>query len=168
MWTNTKRFQAFTLHEMMIVMILSGILLGITYYSLEVMQSYYFLYNKEHSTLNDARTLQSLLQQDFDKSSSIVADDHLILCVGQFVQITYEFKQDYVLRLQLQVIDTFYYSPENIRYFFQGGEFAPGIKQPISEMAFILQINKENIDFRAHKLYSAEELMALEEHYPID
>ncbi len=72
-WKNNS-LPAFTLLEMIMVMLLSGILLGIVYFGLNIAQTYYNNYAREEEHLKKMHVVNSLLEHDFVFSELVTGE----------------------------------------------------------------------------------------------
>ena len=156
----THRTDAFTLQELLIVMILSGILLSTAYYGLRVVQQYYLRFDQRSEQNLAHQTLHSLLQRDFERAVYIVKEERAVVCHLNSEPIIYEFTTEAVLRRQAGVMDSFPGPAQELRCFFLGDEVVlPG--QPISELTFTMTSQEEFLPYRVHKTYAADVLMHL-------
>ena len=156
----TRRTDAFTLQELLIVMILSGILLSTAYYGLRVVQQYYLRFGQRSQQNLAHQTLHSLLQRDFERATYVVKEENAVVCHLTGEPVAYAFTAEAVLRRQAGITDSFPGPARNIRCFFLGDEIAlPG--QPISELAFSVSSQEELLPYRIRKTYAADVLMHL-------
>ena len=156
----TRRTDAFTLQELLIVMILSGILLSTAYYGLRVVQQYYLRFDQRSEQNLAHQTLHSLLQRDFERAVYVVKEERAVVCHLTNEPIIYEFTTEAVLRRQAGITDSFPGPAQELRCFFLGDEVVlPG--QPISELGFTITSQEESLPYRVHKTYAADVLMHL-------
>ena len=156
----TRRTDAFTLQELLIVMILSGILLSTAYYGLRVVQQYYLRFDQRSEQNLAHQTLHSLLQRDFERAVYVVKEERAVVCHLNSEPIIYKFTTEAVLRRQAGAMDSFPGPAQELRCFFLSDEVAmPG--QPISELTFTITSQEEFLPYRVHKTYAADVLMHL-------
>jgi prepilin-type N-terminal cleavage/methylation domain-containing protein len=100
---------AFSLPEMLVVMVLSSIIVSIIYFSFQTISSYQVRLSNQKKSAEDAGTLYYILKKDVQQCNAVKAlDDDEILCeywAGS--NVSYAFLSDYTLRTQQSRIDTF-------------------------------------------------------------
>ena len=154
----TRRTRAFTLQELLIVMILSSILLSTAYYGLRVVQQYYHDFSQRSARNLRYQTLQSQLQQDFSRATHVEKEENVIVCYLTNQVVSYEFSDEAVVRTQGTLSETFPGSAQDMRCYFQEDEVVFN-RQPISELRFTMEVEAELLSFRAHKTYAADALI---------
>ena len=154
------RTNAFTLQELLIVMILSGILLSTAYYGLRVVQQYHYRFDQRNAVNLQYQTLQSLLQRDVDRATYVMKEGEAIVCYRGNEAIYYEFTHEAVVRKQGGLTEAFTGPAQDMRCYFLKDEVILN-HQPISELAFTILSGEERLPFRVHKTYAADQLIQL-------
>lgn len=104
-----KRLKAFTILELLISMLLSGIVISLILMFYLQFRKYFM--TLEHNTGSDQTIalLSNVLKRDFDKATVIIpVDKEIVQCVTSQQLIRYNFEDDrYILRLEDDRTDTF-------------------------------------------------------------
>lgn len=157
-----RRLNAFTLQELLIVMILSGILLATAYYGLRMVQQYHHQFSASSERTLRYQTLQRLLQQDFDQAFRIEASQETIHCFHEHKTIHYRFSPEHIVREQGVQLDTFPGQATQRQDYFLAQTINPDhTPQPISALVFSLTVNEELLTFQVYKHYAADQLITL-------
>jgi prepilin-type N-terminal cleavage/methylation domain-containing protein len=99
---------SFSLVELLVVMVLSSIIVGVIYFSYATIVSYQLRLSNQKRLVEDAATLYFILKKDVQQSTCVRAISHeTILCERSLGTVNYGFYDGYVLRQQLDRIDTF-------------------------------------------------------------
>lgn len=113
----TKRIQAFTLAEMLVVLVISGIVISLALVVLNLVQkqiSSITHYQEKQTALN---LLENILWQDFN-AHEVIANRHKLYCISEKDTVTYILNQDFTLRngdtLKVPVFDIKTYLDGNI------------------------------------------------------
>jgi prepilin-type N-terminal cleavage/methylation domain-containing protein len=103
-----SKVQAFTLPELLVVMVLMGIVTGILYTAYYTINTYLFRLEKRHEAIQEYSDVYFTLQADVERCSALQAlDDHtLTLTAPDSTRIVYEFLGESVVRHQANRIDT--------------------------------------------------------------
>lgn len=102
-----RRIPAFSLIEMLVVMLLSSITVGIIYVTYYSISMYYIRYSTQQIELERANVFFSRLSVDFDECLSVTKLSSGILCSQTVGTVEYHFFPEYSIRRQLSVVDTF-------------------------------------------------------------
>lgn len=157
-----KKISAFTLLELLIGMIISSIVIGFCYAGYSIIYKQYISYNVIKRQNTAAMELNSILNTDIINAASITFDtDKLILNSEEKIKLLYEFKENYILRKDNEVTDTFMLASVNVSplYFNESGTLLVAI---IKEFSFDVDLFGEQEHFRFTKEYSAETMVNLQ------
>jgi type II secretory pathway pseudopilin PulG len=112
---------AFSLVELLLVMVLSSIIVGIIYFSYSTISAYQIKLSSQKRIAEDAATLYFILKKDVQQSEVVLATSpETILCKQLLGNTSYSFYHRYVLRQQVERVDTFIMRFERPRFFQQG------------------------------------------------
>lgn len=103
-----KKIKAFTLLELIVVLILSGVVTLMAYYMLNVTRSYYHKFNEKEQSISTLSKLAMIIDQDFHKANTITGGGSIVSCNFETHEVTYQFLSAYAVRSQSIVQDTFY------------------------------------------------------------
>jgi len=107
---------AFTLTELMVVLVLSGLLVVVTYRVLWLSQSYMNRFSSNSGLVYELQTMQVRLQADFDEAVYLTERFNRITCYKPTGTVTYTLASDRILRQQAARTDTFAVAPQRISY----------------------------------------------------
>jgi prepilin-type N-terminal cleavage/methylation domain-containing protein len=103
-----KKIKAFTLLELLVGMILSGIVLTATFSAYRIVTSQYQSYRKKSETLSAFSFFISQFQADFSNATAIIhISENEIQLNSKKKILDYHFSEKYVLRNDLLRTDTF-------------------------------------------------------------
>lgn len=147
MKTNRK-MQAFTLSEMVVVLILTSIVVGLAFSVLSLVQKHMTGIQTNFVQKTELNKLEQSLWIDFNKYSNITYDalDDELKFTNEIDSLTYQFHEQYIVK----VLDTFNIPTQRKTFFFNGIHVEVGIIDAIKlETSKIMQnqhlfIFKEN------------------------
>lgn len=114
----TKKIQAFTLSEMIVVLILTSIVVGLAFSVLGLVQKQMLVIKENYSKNLEINKLNTVLWIDFNRYSKINYDaleDELVL-KNELDSISYHFHETYIVKAQ----DTFFIQLKNKQFYFDG------------------------------------------------
>src|SRR5688572_20383804 len=105
-----RRIEAFSLIEMLVVLILSSIIVSIIYFMYYTVSTYQLTLIRKQRKSEDLTMLYFLLRRDTDRAEKIVAlsVDEIQTIDTNAQSVYYSFDTAYVMRKQLARVDTFY------------------------------------------------------------
>ncbi len=126
-WHNTmkssllhKQFRAFTILELLIGMILSGIVLTATFSAYRIITHQYKSYCDKSETVSEVSSFVSQLQFDFSSATTIIrVSENEIRLQSEKRTLEYSFSEKRILRNDLSKIDTFNISVSEIKTFYK-------------------------------------------------
>jgi len=119
-----KKVKAFTLSELLVVMLLTVIVVGLAFAVLNLVQKQMFLAQKNYQVNTELDRLKQVLWIDFRSHSQAFynADLQLLSIANALHKIDYQFVEDYVVRQQ----DTFNINLATRKVFNMGEETVQG------------------------------------------
>lgn len=107
-----SKISSFSLAEMLVVLVLSGIIIGVIYVAYYNVSTYQLSITRRYGALQDAGQLFFLMQRDVERSGQIVASAAGLYCTALGAEsvsagIVYVFSPDFCVRRQAERIDTF-------------------------------------------------------------
>jgi Tfp pilus assembly protein PilE len=157
-----QKVKAFTILEVTITMLITALLIGITYTSYSIIVKSYHSFTAKNEEMAVLVTLDHLLKRDFGQAESIFKDQDGIVLTSNDKTIKYEFKPDYMVRTAAR-IDTFKVQTEGLNTTFESipvNETQETEEENrIDEVAFILVYKNEKIPYHYHKSYSSVNLI---------
>lgn len=106
MRTYIKRLPGFSLIELVIVMMLSGVVLGMVYYSFHITQLTFTRFLKNKKQQEDFHVMNANLERDFFKSDSITYQDRIVSCYLKDEMVIYDIAEKGIYRNQNNSLDT--------------------------------------------------------------
>ncbi|MFC4816004.1 MULTISPECIES: type II secretion system protein [unclassified Flavobacterium] len=95
----SKKLQSFTLAELIVVMIITGIVVGLAFSVLRIIQKQIEVIGKDNEKAVEVVFLEQMLWSDFNRMQ-IVETTHLrqLKMKSELDSVVYDFKEDFVLR----------------------------------------------------------------------
>lgn len=116
--TTIKKIQAFTLSEIIVVLILTSIVVGLAFSVLGLVQKQMLAIQTNYNKSLELQKLETSLWLDFNGYSSIRYEsmDNQLILKHELDSVSYTFSKDYIIKAQ----DTFDISLENKQFYFDG------------------------------------------------
>jgi|GEM_PF-589982 len=154
----TNKIAAFTLMEVTVSMLIAAIAIAITYTAAHIVKVTYGDYQKKHDDVAAYGMLDKLLKQDFARQGKIVKTDNGLQVQTASGVISYEFRDDYMVREQYALAtDSFKLPSKVVVCTFEKQEVTTG--QPIDKFELQTILEKEEILLIYQKTYSAQDLI---------
>ncbi|AMR33710.1 hypothetical protein A0256_20875 [Mucilaginibacter sp. PAMC 26640] len=157
---NNMHLNAYTIIEITITMILSAIVISITYTAFGIVSTSYHRYRDEQEGIAEVVQLDRLLKRDFTLSERVssAADGEVTFTVKN-LKVSYNFQPDYIIRTS-GITDTFKVASGNLSLNFEDQALRPqGDTIMLDELSFDLVYKNRSIPYIYHKRYSADELI---------
>jgi len=159
---NKHRVKAYTLMEITVAMLVSAIVISITYSAYSIVSRSYIAYKTKNDRLAVLERLDELLKRDFSHADSILKTDNGILVFSSGDSINYELDTAFVTRVST-IIDTFKVKTTDAVTSFENTPVtvsSPDKKQNrIDDLDFTLLFENEKIPYHYHKDYSSANLI---------
>ena len=144
--------------ELIVVMIISALVISITYKCFDIISWQYLSYKKNNEEINGILALDVLLTKDISNSKYIKTVDNGIECSFKERKVVYEWNENYILRGENSVIDTFKINPKDLTFGFLGQEVVSS-GMYINHLSFTNSFKEVEQLFIYKKAYSADFLM---------
>ncbi|MFN3402664.1 MAG: prepilin-type N-terminal cleavage/methylation domain-containing protein [Cytophagaceae bacterium] len=157
-----NKIKSFTVLEMLIVMLLSGITISAAY---AIFSIFFIKYNSFNHTSEEnykIMLLQKLLKEDIDKAEKILKADNGFKCIFPQKTTLYTFEKEYILRQSI-VSDTFYCKVNEFNCYFGKEEVLEG--GLIDRVNAGIEYNKNKMNLYYQKQYAADQLINLNDQY---
>lgn len=157
-----KKLPAFTLIELLITLIVSGIVIGFGYGAYSMILQQFNDYRMESQRSNEVLTFESVFKYDFSTSSSReVKDETRVILTGKGREVMYRWGTPGVLRIEKGNTDTFHLPLKGVSMSLFGN---PVFMGGFDRIIFELEMN-EGIEstIEISRTCSSEELMIMEE-----
>jgi Tfp pilus assembly protein PilE len=159
---NRYKVKAFTILEVTITMLVTALLVAITYASYSIVMKSYRSFTNKNDDMAVLFTLDHLLKRDFDQAETIRKDTNGIMLTNNFKVVKYIVTPDFIVRHAIR-IDTFKIQTQGWITSFENApinELQPIAEQNrIDEFRFNLAYQNEIIPYHYRKLYSSENLI---------
>lgn len=122
--TNKYKIQAFTLSEMIVVIILTSLVVGMAFSVLSLVQKHMYSIQANFSKNTDLNILEQALWLDFNRYSNIKYDgiNGTLMFTSEIDSTTYKFTRESIIK----ELDTLHIPIENKTFFFDGNKVIGG------------------------------------------
>jgi Tfp pilus assembly protein PilE len=159
---KTRKLSAFTLMEVTVTMLITGLVIGITYTSYSIIVKSYRSFTTKNDDMAVLVNLDHILKRDFDRADSILKDSDGIAIKNGSNIIKYVFKPDFIVR-NSDRSDTFKVETQDINTTFENMPLvelqATEEQNRIDGLDFTLLFQTEKIPYHYRKSYSSENLI---------
>jgi len=145
-----RKVKAFTLFELLVVMLISAILLGIVYYALQIANGRYISFTSETGRLLQLKTLIHTMQRDLEKADDVLAEGDHFRCSSQSTEVTYTIGSESIRRTVHGTEEIFPCKPDAYAYFFDGVAIKSG-QGPINGIEFTFKMKGETLMFTLNR-----------------
>lgn len=154
-----QKVRAFTLLELLVGMIISSIVIGFCYMSYSIIYKQYLNYKILRKEIVETIQLNSILNTGFVNAETVEFNSNRLVFNSQNgSQLQYDFTNNFIIRKDREVIDTFKLAATNViaKDYMESEQSAMAI---INDFAFDAKIAGETVHFHFTKNYSAEILV---------
>jgi hypothetical protein len=159
---TSAKLKAFTIMEVTIVMLVSAIVIAITYTAFSIVNRSLRAFNRQHQDMAIVLQLDRVLRIDIDRAELMLRDTDGVILKNSSRTIKYQFVSDYVLRKELS-IDTFKVKIDSISTTFENKQVNVTEERQdesrVDELDVNIHLQNENIPYYYHKQYSSENLI---------
>jgi len=157
-----KKVAAFTIIEVTIAMLISALVIGMTYSIYLIVSKSYQSFNLKNDTMAVVLRLDEWLHKDFDRSEAVWKDTSGIAMQYPGNTVRYKFDTAYVVRIGVRT-DTFKVKTDTVNTLFEGkaiSEFkSAGDQNRIDQLDLSLILQNQKITYHYHKVYSSANLI---------
>jgi len=157
-----QKVKVFTIMEVTITMLITGLIIGITYTSYSIVIKSYHSFTTKNDSMAVLVSLDHVLKRDFDRADSILKDSAGITVKKNDMSIKYVFMPDFIVRNSLKT-DTFKVQTQEVMTSFDNIPIiemqATAEQNRIDGLDFTLVFQNEKIPYHYRKLYSSENLI---------
>ncbi|GGH22124.1 PulJ/GspJ family protein [Mucilaginibacter phyllosphaerae] len=161
------KVKAFTILELVITMMISAILIGLTFTIYGIVTRSYHSFSKKNDEVMVMLTLDRLLRRDFSKAEAVRRQGLKVLIIGQNDTTSYTFDSGFLVRTR-GITDTFRVDYQQLDSKFEGRppETNPDSAVLQDELSFSITYHDQVIPYHYFKQYSSETLFQ-NDHYAI-
>lgn len=152
-------FKAFSLVELIVVMLLTTVVVSLSYLVFDVISSSLFTFRADQYTIQEYQSFNSTLFEDVNTCQRLVSSREGVKCEFESKEVIYQFYQDYVLRKQEEWLDTIHVSVTSFQGSWQG-KSVTNEKELLDELVVETVCREEQIPIVLLKQYGADQLMA--------
>jgi Tfp pilus assembly protein PilE len=157
------KVKAFTILEVSITMLITGLLIAITYTSYSIIVKSNLQFTTKNDEMAVLVSLDHLLKRDFDRAESVYKNESGIYLNSGGTAINYEFTPGYIVRHSSR-IDTFKVQIQDIITSFENSPLTEiqetEEQNRVDELGFTLTYKGAQIPYIYHKLYSSADLIS--------
>ncbi|SDT67311.1 hypothetical protein SAMN05216490_4781 [Mucilaginibacter mallensis] len=158
-----KKVNAFTIMEVTITMMITAIVIGITYTAYSIVSQSYMGYQKKNDGLTVLSRIDQLLAKDFAHAALISKTQDGLLLSSPSDSVSYVFALGFIVR-KGPVIDTFKIQSGGLTTLFETQPIsevsADSEQNRIDELSFFIVLKNGNIPYHYQKQYSSVNLLA--------
>lgn len=152
-----KKVKAFTLFEVTISMLITGLIIGITYAAYQIISVNYSAYIAKQHNISNLNSLDNILKRDVLFCDLIVKSEDKITLLSSGISVSYEFSDSLIQRTStVKTIDSFHLNIDSLRFNVIG--VTVDNEDIIDEIFINGNTGKKNIVLGFKKKYSAEQL----------
>ena len=164
---NVYRVKAFTILELMIAMLISGIVIGITYSSYIIVHKSYLAFKTKNEEMAVITQIDQVLKRDFNRAEMITGGGNMIrIKTTDSTMIAYKFNAAYIIRTST-VNDTFKVNIDHQQLLFEhhiqvvpmDAFDIPPETNRIDELSYEIAYRGEVIPYHYLKAYSSANLI---------
>lgn len=150
MW-NLNRLPAYTIIELIIIMVLTGILSAFTFSALGLFSQSFTLFHKVTGRSYELTLLHRLLTKDMDQAQLVQQESEKVLhCQYMDKNVVYEFDNKCIIRKDV-LIDTFHVVAQNYKV-----ALLPLSDKVVQALQFELLVSEQVIPYVFRKPYPAD------------
>lgn len=152
-----KKVKAFTLFEVTISMLITGLIIGITYAAYQIISVNYNAYISKQQNISNLNSLDNILKRDVLFCDLIIKSEDKITLLSSGISVSYEFSDSLIQRTStVKTIDSFRLNIDSLRFNVIG--VTVDNEDIIDEIFINGNTGKTNIVLGFKKKYSAEQL----------
>lgn len=153
-----RRLNAFTILELLVVLVISALLFGMAYAALQLVLRQQRVIERKSAMLGQISTWQALLAADFGTSRTVEVAQDRIRCQRPDgpVFYTYSYPDSALVRAQGEVVDTLRLPIRQCRYFWQGQPRTTGL---IDELILLGVTAQDTFYLQATVPYAAQQVL---------
>jgi prepilin-type N-terminal cleavage/methylation domain-containing protein len=153
-----KKLAGFTIMELTIVMLISAIVITISYYSLFLIQSQFSWSQHKSEKINDFLLLNNMLEKDAEKASMIRdSADNILIINSEKRNVLYVFDSTKIERIIGDKSELL-----NIGGYIKNIHKVHDTLNLINELNIIVTLGKDSLEIRFSKNYAAKDLLQAE------
>jgi prepilin-type N-terminal cleavage/methylation domain-containing protein len=160
------KLKAFTIMEVTIALLVSGILIAIVYVAFAVVSNSYHAFLLKNGESADLAQLDLLLNRDFRKANLITKTDSGLFLKNSNDSTNYILNSNYIVRKN-GITDTFKVKTTSVNMYFEQhplGITGEAEDNRIDELEFDLSLHNEKMTFHYYKQYSSADLFKQDTH----
>ena len=151
-----KRVKAFTIMEITVAMLISALVIAITYTCYTIVYQSYTSYQSRQSKLAEINQFTQTLTRDLERSEIVLLRADTIIIKNE--SITYQIRPEYTLRTK-GITDTFKVKTADLACFFEGRALNAESAGLADEISFTIIVGDAKIPYHYLKSYSSQNLI---------
>jgi hypothetical protein len=152
-----KRIKAYSIIELIVVMLISSIVIATAYQGYLLFFRQYLGFSERSAKIARVSLVDRLLLSDFENSFDVRKQGYCIYCRYPSHLVRYEFFSGGIIRLQDAVRDTFFMKMQHPQVTFRNLTANEG--SLVDRISFSIEREKDSINFSYEKKYGADVLM---------
>jgi len=151
-----SKLKAFTLMNFVVGMIITSIIMTSFYEAYQYMNEEVNMYRNQNNSILDALNFQVNLNKDMLKAETVIRlSEEEIEVANLENKYRYQFTENYILKLNDDIIDTFKIAVTNLKFETENFDL-------IKKISFTSKLDNKDISYIFSKAYSAEQIVNLQ------
>lgn len=159
---NKLKFSAFTMIELIVVMLLTTVIATLSYLAINNTQQQFWFYEKSNDTSLEIGTLNTLLKNDFHQAKDIQLLNEAIVFQMADSRVVYQFETDKIKRIHHAQPNIFNVQILNKKISFENTLIQKGQKSRIDQLELECKYFEDEIILEYSKEYSSKDLWKLD------
>jgi prepilin-type N-terminal cleavage/methylation domain-containing protein len=151
-----RHVKAFTLLELVVVLVISALLFRLAYAALSLVQHQQQIFEHHSTTLSQISTWQQALAADFRRAHYVEATGDELRCQLPLGLVVYTWRDSVLTRRRDEIEDTLAVPVQAGTYFWRR---LPRTKGLVDEASFLLVVARDTFYLQATAHYAAEQLL---------
>ena len=156
---NKSRFAAFTIIELIVVMLLTTVIATLSYLVIDNTQQHFWLYEKSNNASLEVAALNTLLKNDFHQATDIQLVNEAIVFQMADNQVVYQFDGKKIKRINETIADILNVNTLDMQISFEN---EPVEKGKIDQLQLECKYSEDKITLNYTKEYSSKDLWKLD------
>jgi len=151
-----RRLSAFTLLELVVVLVVSALLFRLAYAALGLVQQQQRIFERRSATLGQLSTWQNTLSADMQQARRVVATADQLHCQLPDREVVYSWPDSILTRQQGELTDSLVVPVRLVTTYWEGKPRTQGL---VEEASFLLVAEGDTFYLQAAARYAAQQLL---------
>lgn len=152
-----QKIKAFTLQELLVVMVLSSILMSTLYIGLQMTHQYFSHFSKGSESIEQLQLLQQAMSKDIEQCEWMLVQNNELVLAAKDKKVIYALGDQIVRRQNNIITDRLPFNTQNITFLFQENEIYAKDNSIVDACAFTINHRGEELTYSFRKKYAADQ-----------